>query len=80
MCTWSKTRGETTVQSNDQEVQRLHSTQDKKKTLAGARSHRLLANSKIKYLTETQKLTLNQEKSGLGTSITDPETRMGHWY
>ena len=81
VCTWSRTCGETTLQSKIRKSETPYKTGSKKRRrhiwLEQCHIDHLQTESRIKYLTEDQRLTLNQQKTELGTSIMGPETRMG---
>lgn len=80
VCTWSKTWGETTLQSKIRKSETLHMTGSKttKRHIWLEQCHTdcLQRESRIEHLAENQELLLNQWETGLGTPITDPETRM----
>lgn len=83
VCTWSKTCSETTLQSKIRKSETPYTYKARSKTRKRGiwqeqcHTDHLQTESRIKYVTENQRLTLNQQKTGLETHITDPETRMG---
>lgn len=81
VCVWSKTWGETTLQSKIRKSETPYKTRSKTRKrhiwLEQCHTDHLQTESRVEYLTENQGLMLNSQETGLGTHITDPETRMG---